>query len=141
MDRCSWRQKARGRRSRRRFADLLCTNTLYSGMCLTCGCSCCPLRACGFGRHFPAPVPLRRLFGSVSRGILLSRRSIPFTLLTVPLCTFATILMSTLTRMSSDAARKDPLCVPQHGPTLRLVVKALGSVKHEGQFIQQAAAW
>ena len=53
-------------------------------MCLTCGCSCCSRRACGFGRHFPAPTPPSRLFGSVSpRGILLRRRRKASTLLTV----------------------------------------------------------
>ena len=35
------------------------------GRCDDCGCSCCPRRACGFGRHFPAPIPLSRLIWNV----------------------------------------------------------------------------
>ena len=35
------------------------------GRCDDCGCSCCLRRACGFGRHVPAPIPPSRLIGNV----------------------------------------------------------------------------
>ena len=55
-------------------------------------------------------------------------------LLSRPLSTLAPLPhlhVSTFSVVPTQLERTDPICVHQHGPTLRYVVKAFGSVKHE----------
>ena len=46
------------------------------------------------------------------------------------------LLVSTFSVVPLQLGRDDPFCVLLHDPTLIFVVKAFGSVKHEGPFIQ-----
>ena len=47
----------------------------------------------------------------------------------------------TFSVIPTQLGRTDPFCVLLHDPTLIFVVKAFGSVKHEGPYCRRAADW
>ena len=124
MDRSSWLQQARIRRSRRRSANLrksVSKDERYNMRVhdlKTCSDDACWCHVISY----------------LGRCHLIVHRCWVF-LLTRPSSTLAPLPhlhVFTLSAVPSQHVKTDPHCVPQHGTTLRFVVKALGSVKHEG---------